>query len=129
MDGVDNLVNSQLCFGFIIVFFIYFLDFSGPSMLRLVLGSVRGRGRCGVSGAHLGHVSFVATPEAPAFLHHGSLFFFHEGAIDLAWGIDHHGDCSTFFAMGLSLGFERATPFTFSPSKLCLLLFLWVQAA
>jgi hypothetical protein len=75
-------------------------------------------------------MSLVATPEAPAFLHHGSLFIFHKDVIDPARRVNHHGDCSTAsFAMGLSLGFEGATPFTFSPSKLSLFWFLWVEAA
>ena len=75
-------------------------------------------------------MSLVTAPEAPAFFHHGSLFFFSEGAVDPARRIDHHGDCSTAsFAMGLSLGLEGAMPFTFSLSKLHPFLFLWVEAA
>ena len=74
-------------------------------------------------------MSFVAAPEAPALLHQGSLLFC-EGVIDPAQRVDHHGDCSTAsFAMGLSFGFEGATPFTFSPSKLSLFWFLGVKAA
>ena len=74
-------------------------------------------------------MSFVAAPETPAFLHHGGLFFFCEGAIDPAQGVDHHGDCSSAsFAMRLSFRFERATPFALSLSEPCLFLFLWVEA-
>ena len=81
-------------------------------------------------GACLGHVSLVAAPEAPAFLQHRGLFFFSEGAVDPARGVDHHGDCSsTSFAMGLSSRFERSMPFALSLSKLHLFLFLWVEAA
>ena len=71
MDGIDNLVNSQLCFGFFVVFFINFFYLSGPSVLGFVLGGIESRERRGASGACLGHVSLVAPPEAPAFLHHG----------------------------------------------------------
>ena len=75
-------------------------------------------------------MSFVAAPEAPAFFQHGGLLLFSEGAVDPAWRVDHYGDCSSAsFAMGLSFRFERATPFTFSLSKFCLFLFLWVEAA
>ena len=96
--------------------------------MRFVLGSVRGGGRCGASGACLGHVSLVATPKTPAFLHHGSLFFFYKGAVDPARRVNHHGDCPTAsFAVGLSLGLEGAMPFAFSSSKLGLFWFLWVD--
>ena len=75
-------------------------------------------------------MSLVATPEAPAFFHHGSFLLFSEGVVDLAQRVDHHGDRPTAsFAMGLSLRSEGATPFTFSLSKPCLFLFLWVEAA
>ena len=130
MDGIDNLVDSQLCFGFFVIFFIHFFHFSSPSVLGFVLGGIgRGGGR-GASGACLGHVSLVATPEAPAFLHHGGLLFFCEGTIDPARRVDHHGDCSSAsLAMGLSFRFKGATPFAFSLSKPRLFLFLWVEAA
>ena len=83
-----------------------------------------------MSGACLGHVSLVATPEAPAFFHHDSLFLLCEGAVDPTWRVDHHGDCSTTpFVMGLSLWFEGSTPFAFSLSKPRLFLFLRVEAA
>ena len=104
MDGIDNLVDSQLRFRFFITFFINFFYFSGPGVLGFVLGGVGSGGRHRSSGARLGHVSLVAAPEAPAFLHHGSLFFFSEGAVDPAQRVDHHGDHpTTSFAMGLSL--------------------------
>ena len=75
-------------------------------------------------------MSFVATPEAPAFFQHGGLFFFSEGAVDPARGVDNHGDCSSAsFAVGLSFRFERATPFAFGLSKLHLFLLLWVETA
>ena len=58
------------------------------------------------------------------------ILFFHEGVVDPAWRVDHHGDCfSASFAMGLSPRFEGATPFTFSLSKPRLFLFLQVEAA
>ena len=129
MDGIDNLVDSQLRFRFFIILFLNFFRFSGSSVLRFVLWGVGSGGGRGACGAHLGHVSLVATPEAPAFLQHGGLLF-SEGAVDPAQRVDHHGDCpSASFAMGLSFRFERATPFAFSLSELCLLLFLWVEAA
>ena len=128
MDGIDNLVDSQFCFRFFILFFVYFFNFSGPGMLGFALGGV-GSGRGGrVSGACLGHVSFVATSEASSFLHHSSLFFLSEGVVDPAQRVNYHGDHPTAsFTMGLSLGFEGATPFAFSLSKPRLFLFLWVD--
>ena len=75
-------------------------------------------------------MSLVAAPETPAFLQHGGLLLFHEGVVDPTWRVNHHGDCSSAsFSMGLSFRFERATPFAFSLSELCLFLFLWVEAA
>ena len=74
-------------------------------------------------------MSFVAAPEASTFFQHRGLLFFGEGAVDPARGVDHHGNCpAASSAMGLSLRLERAAPFALSLSKLCLFLFLWVEA-
>ena len=130
MDGVNNMIDSKLCFRFFVILFLDFFHFSGSSVLRFALWGVGSRGGRGTCGACLGHVSLVAAPEAPAFFQHGGFLFFSEGAIDPARGVDRHGDCSpASFAVGLSSGFEGTTPFGFGLSKLRLFLFLWVEAA